>query len=118
MSQPARVFAAIIALLTFVALGVQFAATAQDHPDHSAFETAWRLARFYTDIGLLTARDDMTREVAEVFNLLTARSAETFRTLMVAPTTLMSGMLHRIDREIEHARAGRPAAIVAISMME
>jgi len=70
-------------------------------------------ARFYTDIGLLTARDDMTREVAEVFNLLTARSAETFRTLMVAPTTLMSGMLHRIDREIEHARAGRPAAIVA-----
>ena len=70
-------------------------------------------ARFYTDIGLLTAREDMTREVAEVFNLLTARSAETFRTLMVAPTTLMSGMLQRIDREIEHARANRPAAIIA-----
>lgn len=70
-------------------------------------------ARSYTDIGLLTARDDLTREVAEVFNMLTARSAETFRTLMVAPTTLMSGMLHRIDCEIEHARAGRPAAIVA-----
>ena len=70
-------------------------------------------ARFYTDIGVLTARDDMTREVAEVFNLLTARSAETFRTLLVAPTTLMSGMLTRIDGEIEHARAGRPAAIVA-----
>jgi polyphosphate kinase len=70
-------------------------------------------ARFYTDIGLLTARDEMTREVAEVFNLLTARSAETFRTLLVAPTTLMSGMLSRIDAETEHARAGRPAAIVA-----
>ena len=70
-------------------------------------------ARFYTDIGLLTAREDMTREVAEVFNLLTARSEETFRTLMVAPTTLMSGMLQRIDREIEHARAGRPAAVIA-----
>ena len=70
-------------------------------------------ARFYTDIGLLTARDDMTREVAEVFNLLTARSAETFQTLLVAPTTLMSGMLQRIDREIEHARAGCPAGIVA-----
>ncbi|MBR9840900.1 MAG: hypothetical protein GYB50_23885 [Rhodobacteraceae bacterium] len=48
MSQSARVFAAVIALLTFVALGVQFAATAQAHPDGSAFETAWRLARFYT----------------------------------------------------------------------
>ena len=70
-------------------------------------------ARFYTDIGVLTSRDDMTREVAEVFNLLTARSAETFGTLLVAPTTLMSGMLQRIDGEIEHARAGRPAAIVA-----
>jgi polyphosphate kinase len=70
-------------------------------------------ARFYTDIGLLTARHEMTREVAVVFNLLTARSAETFSTLLVAPTTLMSGMLQRIDREIEHARAGRPAAIIA-----
>lgn len=70
-------------------------------------------ARFYTDIGLITAREDMTREVAEVFNMLTARSAETFRELLVAPTTLMSGTLQRIDREIEHARAGRPAAIIA-----
>ena len=70
-------------------------------------------ARLYTDLGLLTSRDDLTREVAEVFNLLTARSEETFRKLMVAPTTMMSGFLRRIDREIEHARAGRPAAIVA-----
>ena len=70
-------------------------------------------ARLYTDLGLLTAREDMTREVAEVFNLLTARSEETFRKLLVAPTTMMSGFLRRIDREIEHARAGRPAAIVA-----
>ena len=69
-------------------------------------------ARLYTDLGLLTSRDDITREVAEVFNLLTARSEETFRKLMVAPTTMMSGFLRRIDREIEHARAGRPAAIV------
>jgi polyphosphate kinase len=70
-------------------------------------------ARFYTDFGLLTARDDMTKEIAEVFNMLTARSAESFKTLMVAPATLMSGMLQRIDREIAHAREGRPAAIVA-----
>jgi polyphosphate kinase len=70
-------------------------------------------ARLYTDVGLLTSRDEITREVAEVFNLLTARSGETFRQLLVAPTTLMNGMLERIQRETEHARAGRPAAIVA-----
>jgi polyphosphate kinase len=70
-------------------------------------------ARLYTDIGMFTAREDITREVAEVFNLLTAGSAESFRELLVGPTTLMSGMLERIDREIEHAAAGRPAAIIA-----
>jgi polyphosphate kinase len=70
-------------------------------------------ARLYTDIGLLTAREEITREVAEVFNMLTARSEETFRQLLVAPTTLMNGMLRRIERETEHARAGRPATIVA-----
>ncbi|MFC1525296.1 polyphosphate kinase 1 [Candidatus Latescibacterota bacterium] len=70
-------------------------------------------ARLYTDYGMLTARDDLTAEVAEVFNLLTARSQERFRKLLVAPTTLMKGMIQRIDREIGHAEAGRPARIVA-----
>ncbi len=70
-------------------------------------------ARLYTDIGLLTSREEITREVAEVFNMLTARSEETFRQLLVAPTTLMNGMLRRIKRETELARAGRPAAIIA-----
>lgn len=70
-------------------------------------------ARLYTDIGLLTSREEITREVAEVFNLLTARSEETFRQLLVAPTTLMNGILRRIEQETENALAGRPAAIIA-----
>ncbi len=71
-------------------------------------------ARLYTDLGLITAREDITADVAEVFNLLTTRSRETtFQKLLVAPSTLMKGLLYRIDREIEHARAGRPAAIIA-----
>ena len=36
-------------------------------------------ARLYTDLGMFTAREEITREVAEVFNLLTAGSAESFR---------------------------------------
>ncbi len=71
-------------------------------------------ARLYTDLGLLTARDDMTSEVAEVFNLLTTHNLKTnFNKLMVTPAGLMKGMLAQIEREIEHARAGRPAAIIA-----
>ncbi|MFA6109025.1 MAG: polyphosphate kinase 1 [Candidatus Latescibacterota bacterium] len=71
-------------------------------------------ARLYTDLGLLTARPEITAEVAEVFNLLTARQRRTvFRKLLVAPNNLMKGMLDRIEREAEHAQAGRPAAIIA-----
>lgn len=71
-------------------------------------------ARFYTDLGLITAREDITAEVAEVFNLLTTHNRKTnFKRLLVAPAGLMKGMLDRIEREIEHARAGRPAAIIA-----
>lgn len=71
-------------------------------------------ARLYTDLGLITARPDLTMEVAEVFNLLTALHRRThFQKLLVAPSTLMKGMLERIQREAEHARAGRRAAIIA-----
>ena len=71
-------------------------------------------ARLYTDLGLITARQDITVDVAQVFNLLTAHSPEiTFNKLLVAPTFLMKGTIQRIEREIEHARAGRPAAIMA-----
>ncbi|MFL2542176.1 MAG: RNA degradosome polyphosphate kinase, partial [Candidatus Latescibacterota bacterium] len=71
-------------------------------------------ARLYTDLGLITAHPELTAEVAEVFNLLTAHNREArFKRLLVAPAGLMQGMLDRIDRESEQARAGRPAAIIA-----
>ena len=71
-------------------------------------------AQFYTDLGLITARQDITADVAQVFNLLTAHSPEiSFSKLLVAPTFLMKGTIQLIEREIEHANAGRPAAIMA-----
>jgi polyphosphate kinase len=71
-------------------------------------------ARQYTDFGLFTADPEVTAEVASVFNLLTSLSSrETWNHLMVAPFTLRTGLLERIEREIESARAGRPASIVA-----
>jgi polyphosphate kinase len=71
-------------------------------------------ARFYTDISLLTARPEITAAVQKVFRYLTARAeAETYEPLLVAPLTLASALLQLIARERDHAREGRPAAIVA-----
>jgi polyphosphate kinase len=71
-------------------------------------------ARFYTDISLLTARPEITCAVQAVFRYLTAESvSESYAPLLVAPLTLAPGLLALIAREAEHARAGKPAAIVA-----
>ena len=73
-------------------------------------------AAAYTDFGLLTADPGITADLTDLFNELTgsARSPEgEFRTLLVAPSTLLSGVLERIDREAAHAAAGRPALIRA-----
>jgi len=71
-------------------------------------------ARQYTDLGLFTADPEVTGEVASVFNLLTSLSSkERWSHLLVAPFTLRSGLLERIAREAENARAGRRASIVA-----
>lgn len=71
-------------------------------------------ARFYTDISLLTADPAITSAAQKVFNYLTAQTDQAdYEPLLVAPITLAQGVLHLIDREAEHARAGRPAHIVA-----
>jgi len=71
-------------------------------------------ARFYTDVSLLTANEAVTSAVQKVFNYLTADAQnENFRPLLVAPVTLATDILHLIEREAQHARAGRPARIIA-----
>jgi polyphosphate kinase len=71
-------------------------------------------ARFYTDVSLLTANEAITSAVQKVFNYLTADAQnENFRPLLVAPITLATDVLHLIEREAQHARAGRPARIIA-----
>ncbi|MGE0815231.1 MAG: polyphosphate kinase 1 [Vicinamibacterales bacterium] len=70
-------------------------------------------SRVYTDIGLFTADDAIVDDVSEVFNTLTGYSnRRSYRALLVAPVGLRLGMKALIEREIEHARAGRPARIV------
>ncbi len=73
-------------------------------------------ARFYTDISLLTADPRYTKAVQHVFDYLTAEAEaeeDAYLPLQVAPLTLARHVLELIGRETEHAKAGRPARIVA-----
>jgi polyphosphate kinase len=73
-------------------------------------------ARFYTDISLLTCRPEITEAVLHVFRYLTAgweAESDAYRPLLVAPLTLATDTLALIAREAEHARAGKPARIIA-----
>jgi polyphosphate kinase len=70
-------------------------------------------AKVYTDLGLFTASSGIIDDISEVFNFLTGYSAKrTYGELLVAPVSLRSGFKALVDREIEQARAGRPARII------
>jgi polyphosphate kinase len=71
-------------------------------------------ARFYTDLSLLTSEPSMTLAVNHVFDYLTAYSERPrYTPLFVAPLNLGRNFVNLIDREAAHAKAGRPAFIVA-----
>jgi polyphosphate kinase len=71
-------------------------------------------AKLYTDLSLLTADPDITSSVHDLFNFLTAYAEKpTYEPLLVAPLHLAEDTVNLINREVEHARAGRPARIVA-----
>jgi polyphosphate kinase len=71
-----------------------------------------KTARQYEDFGLLTADHEIAEDVTDLFNHLTGYSRQiSYRQLLVAPHTLRSGLVLRIEREVEHHRAGRPARI-------
>ncbi len=70
-------------------------------------------SQVYTDLGLLTADQALVDDVTEVFNFLTGYSNKrSYNALLVAPVGLRQGFKAMIDREIEHAQAGRPARII------
>ena len=71
-----------------------------------------KTARMYEDLGLFTADPDVGADLTDLFNVLTGYSRQTeYRSLLVAPHGMRSGIIERIEREIEHARAGRHARI-------
>ncbi len=73
-----------------------------------------RTARTYTDFSLFTTNPKLTEELAIVFNTLTGlASYPGLEKLMVAPFDMGKRIIAMIERERDHAGAGRPARIVA-----
>ncbi len=70
-------------------------------------------ARLYTDFGLFTTRDEVTEDVADLFNHLTGFSQPPrYRRVLVAPVHLRDGLLAEIERVVAAHRAGVPGRIV------
>ncbi|MBP8812446.1 MAG: polyphosphate kinase 1 [Laribacter sp.] len=73
-----------------------------------------RTARLYTDFGLLTCNEDIASDVNDLFVQITGLGrASKLKYLLSSPFTLQPGMVERIAREAGHARAGKPAQIIA-----
>ena len=70
-------------------------------------------ARVYTDLGLFTAHPDFGEDTTALFNLLTGYAdGYKWKKLLVAPLGLRDEIVGLIERERQHAQAGRPARIV------
>ncbi|ADB30071.1 Polyphosphate kinase [Kribbella flavida DSM 17836] len=71
-----------------------------------------KTARMYEDLGLLTSDKVVTEDIAHLFNHLSGFARRSgYRRLLVAPQSVRRGLLERIEREIEHHLAGRPARV-------
>ncbi|WP_240922579.1 polyphosphate kinase 1 [Oleiagrimonas sp. C23AA] len=70
--------------------------------------------KLYTDLGLMTAHPDIGEDMHKVFQQLSGLGQVVkLKRLLQSPFTLHRAVMDKIEREIAHARAGRPARIVA-----
>lgn len=71
-----------------------------------------KTAKLYTDLSLFTCRPELGSDLTQLFNALTGFSRiSDYEELWVAPVTLRRELLSLIERETEHARAGRSCGI-------
>ena len=71
-----------------------------------------KTARLYEDFGILSSDPILGEDVNKLFNQLSGFAPQTsFERLLVAPRTLRSGLLAKIQNEIDNKKAGQPAGI-------
>ncbi len=72
-----------------------------------------KTAQFYTDYGLFSCDKELGEDVRRVFTQLTSLGKVTkLNKLLQSPFTLHSGLMEKIEREIRHAKNGKPAKII------
>ncbi len=71
-----------------------------------------KTARFYEDIGLLSADPVLTEDLTKLFNQLSGFAPlSEYSRLLVAPRTLRSGLLEKIEREVDNHKSGLSSGI-------
>ena len=71
-------------------------------------------AKIYTDLALFTTDKIIGDDVGKIFNFVTSyNEPKDLQKISIAPLSLRETLIDHIDREILHARAGRPASIWA-----
>jgi polyphosphate kinase len=69
-----------------------------------------KTSKLYTDLSIMTANQEIGNDAAKLFhNLLVGNLSDTYSKLLVAPSTLKSGILRHLDEEIEKANTNLPA---------
>ncbi|MBU2571799.1 MAG: polyphosphate kinase 1 [Gammaproteobacteria bacterium] len=72
-----------------------------------------KTALLYTDYGLFSCDKELGEDVRRVFAQLTSLGKVTkLNKLLQSPFTLHSGLIEKIEREINHAQAGKPSGII------
>ncbi|MBN1665830.1 MAG: polyphosphate kinase 1 [Anaerolineales bacterium] len=70
-------------------------------------------ANLYEDLGMFTSDPDIGADATQLFNYLTGYADEQdYKKLWVAPVNLRENLVALVQRESEHARAGRPARLI------
>ena len=71
-------------------------------------------AKFYTDIGILTAKPEYGEDASVIFNMLSGYfKPENMSKITIAPYGLRKKLEYLVERETEHAKNGKPAKIIA-----
>lgn len=69
-------------------------------------------AAFYTDVGIITANEDLTEDIVNVFHFLTGHSnRKKYNKLLVAPVNMRDTLEKLIENEIANVQKGLPAEI-------